>query len=452
MKVVKGSRAPQPLNMPHKPDDDYIAQYLVTDPAIKDVLTYFYSSWRFYESGVWSAKEAYEVRRYIRKQLRSLRTFEVAVNQGRVRALADMLEDDLFIPDPQIIAAQKEQQRYVNLRNGLFNLETMEFEPGHRPELRFMSQLDFDYDPDAMCPTFMRYLHSSLVYPDTESPDNSLFILLMEALGYSMTARTDTKKSFWLVGKKDSGKSTFVALLKALMGSLHGTIDLGQLATNRFLLSGIVGKRVISCTESDSNSVLPDSVYKILTGGSDELYVDVKNRDGITFRPEAKVWWAMNDGQQPRVNDRSGATMERIIIIPFNRTIPQEQRISNLEQRLIAERSGIFNEMVTYYKRLLQAGKFEPCKQSTLKRIEYTMENDTEATFIQDKFERREDFKIRGSELFHAYTTWCGENGFKPKNINMVAKEWRRLGFEQKTSDGSWWHGLRPKAVAAIEF
>lgn len=453
IRVVK--RRPAPTGDPTpswNPDDDKIAADLITDAAIKDKLKFFYTSWRMYEGGVWRSQDVSEVRRYIRQQLRHFRQFGTRVNQNRIKSLSQMLEDDLYIPDRRILEVQEEQQKYVNLRNGMFNLQTMQFEPDHRPELLFTTQLDFDYDPDATCPVFRDYLNSSLVLPNTTTPDRTLIILLLEALGYSMTARTDMKASFWLVGKKDSGKSTFVALLKSLMGSLHGTIDLNQLDTNRFLLSSVVGKRVISFTESDSNAVLPDSLYKTLVGGVDEVYADVKNRDAICFRPECKVWWAMNDGQLPRVADRSGATMKRIIIIPFNRTIPEKDRIPNLEERLRAERSGIFNWMVVYLKRLNNGGTFEYCEQSENYKREYIMENDTEATYIEERAEKNPKYKISSNELHHDYKSWCEEHGFKPKNYNQVNKEWRRLGFEYKRSDGSWWHGLRLKGAEPIKF
>ncbi len=262
-----------------------------------------------------------------------------------------------------------------------------------------------------------------------------------------MTARTDMKASFWLVGAKDSGKSTFVALLKSLMGSLHATIDLNQLGVNRFLLSGVAGKRVVSFTEADSNSVLPDALFKTLVGGSDEIYADVKNHDPICFRPECKVWWAMNDGQMPRISDRSGATMRRIKIIPFNRSIPEAQRIPNLEYLLKQERSGIFNLMISYYNQLQQRGSFKYCQQSVDRVNEYIMDNDTEATYIEERADKHESYKVQSNDLYADYKHWCEAGGFRAKNMNQVAKEWRRLGFTYKRSNGSWWHGLRLKQV-----
>jgi putative DNA primase/helicase len=145
----------------------------------------------------------------------------------------------------------------------------------------------------------------------------------------------------------------------------------------------------------------------------------------------------------PRVGDRSGATTRRITILPFNRTIPECDRDPELEQKLMAERSGILNECITYLIRITRQGGFDRCEQSESLMQEYIMENDTEATFLEERAERHESYKTRGGELYKAYSQWCIENGFKPKNSNQIAKEWRRLGFEYSRSAGSWWHGVR---------
>jgi P4 family phage/plasmid primase-like protien len=428
----------------HKPDEDQIASELT--PKWRSRFAFFHSTWKEYDAGVWAARNGNEIRQHIRRELRAYRCRGVGVSQSKIKALESMLEDDLSVMDRQIMAQYEEQQRYVNLRNGLFNLDTMKLEP-HRASLYMTTQLDFDYDPDANCPTFNRYLRSSLVYPETRQTDESLYRLTLEALGYSMTARTDLKASFWLVGQRDSGKSTFIALIKAIMGSLHTTIDLTQLGTNRFLLAGIVGKRVVTFTEADSNTMLPDALYKTLVGGSDEVYADVKNREPITFRPECKVWWAMND--MPRIKDRSGATMRRIYIIPFNRTIPAKEQIDKLEKRLMAERAGIFNEMIVYYLRLKSLSDFEPCEQSGVRRQQYINENDTEATFVDERCDRHESYRTQSSVLYTEYKTWCDERGFKPKNYNQIAGEWRRLGFKDHKSNGNTvWEGVRMKSSA----
>jgi putative DNA primase/helicase len=423
-----------------KPDDDQIALRLI--PELKNKVAFFHGEWKVYENGCWQGRDVAEMRRYIRKELRGLREHGVVVSMNRIRSIASMLEDDLFIGDRAVIQSQRDHWKYIPLRNGLFNLETMCMED-HKPELMFTTQLDFDYNPEAECKVFRKYLERSLVYPGTNKHDPTLYRLLLQAMAYSMTARTDLQASFWLVGVPASGKSTLVNLLKTLMGSLHATIDLNQLGLNRFLLAGTVGKRVISFTEGSSNAVLPDGLYKALIGGQDDLQVDVKNRDPITFRPVAKLWWAMNDGQMPRITDRSGATARRLYIIPFNRSFAENERDGNLEHKLFAERSGIFNEMIIFYKRLVQNGGFELCQQSEEKKQEYITENDTESSFIEEMAETHELYSEQSSVLYAAYSQWCKDRGFYPKNALQIGGEWRRLGFKKKKNDVMYWHGVR---------
>lgn len=430
----------------YKPDEDQIAVEM--SAQLQGRAAYFYGSWRVYEGGIWSQRDMTEMRRYIRREARDYRTKGIRVTNSLIGGLLNLLEDDLYIPDRVIMNAHADHKKYVPLQNGVFNLETFELED-HRADLYFTYRLAFDFDAEADCPSFWKYLRSSLVYPNSRETDQKLVTLTIEALAYSMTARTDLKSSFWLVGEKDSGKSTFIALIKALMGDLYGTIDLTQLGTNRFLLAGIVGKRVIAFTEASGSSLLPEALYKALTGGSDEIFADVKNRDPITFRPACKVWWAMNG--MPRVNDRSGATIRRIIIIPFNRTIPENERDYTLEQRLMNERAGIFNVMITHYKRLVRSGGFTRVDQVEERRAEYALENDIEAQYAEERFERHENNKITATELYRDYRSWCEEFGYRPKSMTQIAPEWRRLGLTDKKSNGlSTWSGAKLRSNKII--
>src|SRR5690606_11819017 len=131
---------------------------------------------------------------------------------------------------------------------------------------------------------------------------------------------------------------------------------------NRFMLSAIVGKRAVTFSEADQGAVLPDGLYKALVGGTDEIFADVKNKPGIVFRPEAKLWWAMNNA--PRTTDRSGATLNRLNPILFNRSIPKSDRISNLDQMLMRERAGIFNWLLAGYARLTEQRRFTTVTQA----------------------------------------------------------------------------------------
>ncbi len=423
------------------PDDDEIA--LAIADQWDNLYGFFHAEWRLYEGGCWRVRQLPEIQRDVRRFLRQFRRQGVQVTQSRIKAITSMLRDEVFITDRDVIDTAAERKQYIPLRNGVYNVDTMTLEP-HRADLYFTNQLSFEYNPIAQCPNFMRFLHSSLVIPGTSTTDEEMVSFVQEALAYSMTARTDMKASFWLYGEPDSGKSTLLSVIRALMGDLHTTIDLNMLGGNRFMLGGIVGKRVVTFSEADQGVVLPDGLYKALVGGSDEVFADVKNRPAVIFTPEAKLWWAMNN--TPRTTDRSGATTNRLRPILFTRTIPKSERIAGLDGILASECAGIFNWLLVGYRRLVTTGKFTSVIAAERWLEEYKLENDTELSFINDACERDLSSKLQARDLYTAYANWCMANGFKPKNINQVSRDWLRIGLEKTKANGRyWWHGVRMK-------
>jgi len=423
----------------YQADDDQIATFIAN--LWHNQVAQFRGSWWRYEAGLWVEREESEVRNFIRKALRPQREMlKGGIRQGRISAVARMLQDDLAQPNRHISEREIETAKYVNLQNGLFNLETLKLED-HNPDLYFTTQLNFAYEPGADCPQFKRFLDSSLAFPDG-SKDHDMVMLAQEALAYSMTARTDMKASFWLVGKPDTGKSTLIGFIRSLMGNLHATVDLNQLAGNRFILAGIVGKRVVTFTEADATAYLPDALYKAMVGGSDEIYTDVKNKPGISFVPTAKFWWGMNAA--PKVNDRSGATLNRLRPILFDHVIPPDRRNPNLPNILYSERPGVFNYLLTGYQRLVGTGRFTSPERSEEWIEQYKRENDVESLYADDRLEFAGQHTIGGQELYDDYRAYCERNGYRPKNAANAAKEWRRLGLQDHRVTGrTFWKGAR---------
>jgi putative DNA primase/helicase len=439
---VTGAIAPDDI-LGFKPDDDQLATWIAREWNHK--AAYFRSNWFVYESGCWVDRDPRQLRTRIRRLLATKREqLPSGVSQARISSVSAMLEDDLFIPDREINKMELEFSDYINLKNGLFNLKTFELEP-HRPEMYLTSQLDFEYDPAAECPQFRKFLQTSIT-DDEGKPDMDMIMLLTEFMGYAMTAKTDLKASAWLMGVPDSGKSTIVTFMRSLMGNLHATIDLGQLATNRFLLAGIAGKRVVTFTEADGTSFLPDALYKALVGGKDEIYVDVKNKDGISFVPICKIIWAMNGA--PRINDRSGATFNRLQVILFDKTIPKDKQIGDLDEILNREKSGAFNWLMAAYRRVRASHAFTRSERSIEWLETYKRENDTERVYCSEQLDYVPTERVSGQDLYFDYRHWCEQSGFKPKSITQMAKEWRRLGLRDTRIHGkTYWQGAKLKGI-----
>lgn len=342
----------------HQPDDDEIA-ILLTDAWDKQ-FAFIYQEWRKYQNGCWVGISQAEIQVRIRQFLRHFRRVGVRVTQSRIRQIRDMMQDDLFISDEAIMQTAKYREGYLPMKNGLFNLKTLQLEP-HTPDIYFINQLGFEYQPTATCPNWERFLSTSLTLPDDpNTPDKEMIMFVQEALAYSMTAQTHLKASFWLYGKPNSGKSTLLSFIRDFMGEFHATIDLNAMGNSRFGLTNIIGKHVVTFPEAEQGAVINDAIYKAITGGGDQIEIDRKNRDPINIIPVCKLWWGMNNA--PRTTDRSGAMFDRLYPVLFNHTVPSEKRIYNLNELLMNERSGIFNWLIAGYRRLQSQGKFTACK------------------------------------------------------------------------------------------
>lgn len=323
------------------------------------------------------------------------------------------------------------QSHLLNLRNGVLSLKSMSLMP-HKREYYFTSQLGFDYNAKATCPTWLKFIAEVLVMPDRKT-DNAMIDFMQEAFGYSMTASVEHEISFWMIGEGSNGKSTICRILKALGGSATHSINLGTLDRNDYQLSDLPGKRIIICTESPQTTVADSTVKAIVSG--DEMNVRQIRGKPFVIRPIAKVWWAMNN--PPRVNDTSEGFWRKMKVIPFNRTFAYEERDRQLFGKLNErELSGIFNWALVGLKRLEANGYFTECEQIEDATHQYRSESDLPKQFADEECNVTANAYEDASLLYARYNQWCKDNGHRAASSNRMGREWRRLGFRPDRVNG----------------
>lgn len=415
----------------HKPTDDEIGDMLIQ--AWEGNIRFFYGAWHEYSDGVWMPCR--RVQWSVWEKLKDIKIFGVRPTASKVASIEKYLQEYLALDDSLV----DNQPQYINLQNGLFNVETYKLEP-HLREAYMTSQLGFAYDEDADCPNFRKFLSESLVKNDGLM-DFELQCLLLEGMGYSLTANTDYRVSFWLVGASGTGKSVLINVIQRLAGTSHTAIDLDELTNNPYQLSDIAGKRLVTFTEPKANSVLADNHYKRIVSQDTIMARQIFGKP-FRFVPICKLWGAMND--MPRVVDRSDAVFNRVLIIPMNRVMPEEKKDLKLGEKLETELAGIFNMAIIGLKRLRRANGFTKANQAEQAREEYKAENDIESAFIEECCVRNPSAQTNSQALYDAYSQWCRRNGALAKSHIKVSKDWQRLGFTRhKTKKGNVYLGVQ---------
>lgn len=138
-----------------------------------------------------------------------------------------------------------------------------------------------------------------------------------ECIGYCFYRRNELGKAFILTGDKSNGKSTFLDCVKAILGDENiSALDLKELG-DRFSTSMMFGK-LANIGDDIGDDFLQGSQVamfkKVVTGN--RIKAERKGQDPFEFNPYIKMLFSAND--IPRMKDKTGAVLRRLVIIPFN--------------------------------------------------------------------------------------------------------------------------------------
>ncbi|NOR55173.1 MAG: hypothetical protein GQ531_03095 [Sulfurovum sp.] len=277
----------------------------------------------------------------------------------------------------------------------------------HSKELGFRWKLENDYNEEATCPLFDKYLGEVI-------GEEEAIKVLQEYLGYVFLPHShlNIEKALWLVGSGSNGKSVLTALLKYLFGEQNiSYLNLPELNDNE--KRGMLKGKILNITQDASNRVDPSS-YKTIVSGERLIFRELYKGSSV-LKSVPKLIIATNE--LPRVVSGVDAFMRRVILIPFNKVIAEEDRDLELGEKLKGEIEGIFNFAIKGLQRLLKQKHFTQSAMIEKAILEYKGELDVLGDFLQDnamdKLQDKASAFITQNELFKRVSEWCKSNDRK---------------------------------------
>jgi P4 family phage/plasmid primase-like protien len=145
------------------------------------------------------------------------------------------------------------------------------------------------------------------------------WLTLLELIGYTTIAfKYPLHKAFMLLGKGSNGKSTYLRMLRDVLGSHNVTSIPLQAFTSmdyRFLWAGLIGKLANIFADIPRNPLSYTGVFKVLTG-EDCIDIDRKGKDPIRcYTNYAKLVFSANE--LPKTMDLTYAFFRRWVLIDF---------------------------------------------------------------------------------------------------------------------------------------
>lgn len=323
------------------------------------------------------------------------------LNRSKRQEVVSYLE--LLVKDETHVSNAK----YIAFKNGVLNIETNELSE-FSPDYIITNRIQANYNGDAYHELTDKTLDK------LACNDKAIRALLEEVIGYCFYRRNELRKAFILTGGKRNGKSTFLDLINCLLGKDNiSNLDLKELG-DRFKTAELFGK-LANVGDDIGDEFIPNpAIFKKLVSGN-PVNVERKGTNPFDFSNYAKFLFSANN--IPRIKDKSGAVIDRLIIIPFDAVFSQDDpdfdpyikyKLMNDEAMEYLAQIGIEG-----LKRILANRAFTKSEKIEKSIKEYEESNNPILLFYN---EVTEDGIINepSKEVYLKYKEFCLSNGFNP--------------------------------------
>lgn len=362
--------------------------------------------------------------------------------------LAAMLREASAIPPIPVAHAELDAEPtalLLNVPNGTLELETGNMRP-HRREDLITKCAAVPYDANATAPRFETFLAEIL-------PDPGVRAFMKRWAGYCATGVIREHVLPIWYGTGANGKGTLAELLRTVLGDYaigcpEGFFEEQKHRGHQTEIARLRGARLAIASETERAVNLAESKVKKLTGG-DSLTGNFMRQDFFTFRPTCK--FVVFTNHKPRIRSTDDGIRRRIVLVPFEVTIPPERRNLSLLEDLIADEGpGILRWIVDGARELLEAGgRLDPPASIQAATEEYLAAEDVVGRFLEEACTCRKpgDHTIRSqpAHLGRAFNDWCAANGEAACSARELSTRLAAHGYTASRSHGKRWYlGLAP--------
>lgn len=337
---------------------------------------------------------------------------------------------------PELIISASDLDRHdmlLTVNNGTIDLETGRLQQ-HWDE-DFLTRLtQVEYDPAAVCPLFLKFLHQIF------GGNQNIINYLQRFFGYCLTGRTGEQILLFFYGLGCNGKSVLANVLGAVLGDFASTAtsDLLMARDHRSATNDVAalrGARLVKVSEFDDSEFLAEAQVKTLTGG-DPVTCRFLYCESFTYVPTYKLLLIGN--HRPKVRNRDHGLWRRLHTLNFCVTIPDEDRDPHLQEKLLKELPGILTWAVRGCLEWQKVGLAAPpeVKAAT---DEYRQSEDIFSQWVDECCTKGEHLTTLASELLASFIEYSKWKGTTPQKLGRMLTE---SGFIREKSGVIKWRGL----------
>lgn len=274
---------------------------------------------------------------------------------------------------------------------------------------------------------------------------------LYQVIGYCLLKKNIFEKFFIFKGEGQTGKSTYINLIRKLLGE-DNCCDLKlQYYSNEYYLIKSLNKLVAFDGDAGETKKLEDAgTFKDFISGNPVNARQIR-QEVMTFRPFAKTIICAN--KLPKINDDSSGLYRRMIIVELNNVIPNDKKDPGFMYKVTEEDCEyLFIKAVDAVSRLLRDKRFIinqsesailnmfKCRQSPIN--EWVYESELKAKDVDG---------ASTVTLYNSYTMWCSSNGYSKFLTSFNFKETICNYFNAKTIMMKGENNHAPKQIFQVD-
>jgi hypothetical protein len=267
---------------------------------------------------------------------------------------------------------------------------------------------------------------------------------LVDSLG-AWLAPHRSKLVTFIVGPTNSGKSTLLFNLVKPVEPLVATVSLRSITGYQFGLQALVGKHILAYSERGDVVLKNLDIINNIVGESDFIHVERKHKPAVKIRSLKATLFTMND--PPMLYEQGGETLaafiERLSLV-FMRAPEDFKPVK--EYRVPPEEAFKF---LLWCRVKLEERGWEIRKRGYEEKLDYLVKMaNTALRFLESEYViPDQNGRVKGTELYDAYVSWCKENGLTPMGrdsfYTAVATKFTKIPPDKTPDKTTWFKGIR---------
>lgn len=332
------------------------------------------------------------------------RGFTMAQINNTIKTVKRFSTKEDFTPSPTTIAFRNGVLDLADWDIGLVDYSLKEHSSSHKT----MSYLDFDFDHDATCSAWLKFLDAVF------EGDPERIKLLQQYMGYLLVYDYRWQKMLVMAGESRSGKGTIATVIRNIIGAdAYVGTSLANLGRDFGLHSLIAAKVAVIGDAKQAGKLNINQTHETLLNitGNDYVTINRKNKGDLNMQIPARLIMMANS--VPRFADEADALFNRYLVLPFRVSFAGREDVT-LSDKLKLESPGIFNWAVEGLLDLAAAGRFIETAAGREKASEMRVFNNPVGSFAEMFLARDKEESVTTEDMFSLYEKFCHGIEIKP--------------------------------------